>query len=168
MNRIFFLLLMIFPLTAFAQGFDVKTKSGTVKFTYDEGTSGTLGNVSATVNFDLSDLSKGSVSGSVDVSTIDTKNKLRNKHLRSKTYFDVEKYPKMTFKSTSISDHGNGMFKIKGKLKIKSTEKEVTFIASKKGSDLIFATAIYGLDYGVAVDKKREKTLIEIYVVIPM
>lgn len=159
---------MIFPLMVSAQSFDVTTNTGTVKFTYDEGTNGTLGNVSATVSFDLSDLSKGSVSGSVDVSTIDTKNKLRNNHLRGKSYFDVENYPTMTFKSTSISDHGNGMYKIKGKLKIKSTEKDVTFIASEKDNELIFATAIYGLDYDVAVDKKREKTLIEIFVVIPM
>lgn len=159
---------MIFPLTALAQSFNVKTNSGTVKFTYDGGTKGTLGNVSATVNFDISDLSKGSITGSVDVSTIDTKNNLRNKHLRGKSYFDVENYPTMSFKSTSISDDGNGVFTIKGKLKIKSTEKEVIFKATNDGGKLIFAAFIYGLDFDVAISKKREKTGIEIFVEIPM
>lgn len=168
MNRIFFLLLMIFPFAVSAQSFDIKTSEGTVSFTYDDGTKGTLGNVSATIKFDLSDLSKGSVSGSVNVSTLDTQNKLRNKHLKGKKFFDVENYPTMTFESTSITEGSDGVFTIKGKLKIKSTEKEVTFKATNKDGKLIFAAFIYGLDFDVAVGKKREKTGIEIFVEIPV
>lgn len=168
MNRIFFIFLMIFPLIASAQNFDVKTNSGTVKFTYEEGTKGTLGDVSATVKFDISDLSKGSISGSVNVSTLDTQNKLRNKHLKGEKFFDVENYPTMTFESTSISDDGDGVYTIKGKLKIKTTEKEVIFKATNSDGKLLFAAFIYGLDFDVAVGKKREKTGIEIFVEIPM
>ena len=158
---------MVFPLIASAQSVNVNTKKGTVNFTYDRSTKGTLGDVSATVKFDVSDLSKGSISGSVNVSTLDTKNNMRNKHLKGKDYFDSEKYPKMTFKSTSISETG-GVFSIKGKLKIKTTEKEVTFNAINEDGKLLLTTVIYGLDYNVAISKKREKTKIEISVVIPM
>ncbi len=152
---------------ASAQSFNVNTKKGTANFTYDKGAKGTLGDISATVKFDVSDLSKGSISGTVNVSTLDTKNKMRNKHLKGKDYFDCETYPTMTFKSTSISEN-EGIFRIKGKLKIKTTENEVTFKASKKDSKLVFTTVIYGLDYGVATSKKREKTKIEISIEIPM
>lgn len=154
-------------MVAAAQGFDVKTNKGTVNFTYDKGTKGTLGDVSATINFDVSDLSKGSISGTVNVSTLDTKNKMRNKHLKSDDYFDIENYPTMTFRSASISEK-DGAFFIKGKLKIKSTEKQTTFKAIKKDEKLIFTTTIYGLDYDVAISKKREKTKIDITVEIPM
>lgn len=167
MSKIFFILLMIFPMMASAQKFDVTTKKGTVNFTYDGGTKGTLGDVSATIKFDVSDLSKGSVSGTVNVSTLDTKNSLRNKHLKGKDYFNAEKYPTMTFKSTSISEN-NGVYIIKGKLKIKTTEKPVTFKATKKDGKLIFTTTIYGSDYDVAISSKREKTKIDISVAIPM
>jgi polyisoprenoid-binding protein YceI len=167
MNRIFFIFLMAFPMLSSAQSLDVNTKKGTVNFTYDKGTKGTLGDVSAIVKFDLSDLSKGSISGTVNVSTLDTKNKMRNKHLKGEDYFDSETYPTMTFKSTSISEK-DGNFSIKGKLKIKTTEKEVTFKAINKEGELIFTTVIYGLDYDVAISKKREKTKIEISIEIPM
>lgn len=167
MNRLFFILLIIFPMIATAQSFNVSTQEGTVNFTYDKGTKGTLGDVSARVRFNVSDLSKGSISGSVNVSTLDTKNKLRNKHLKGKDYFDIENYPKMTFESTSISEK-SGIFTIKGKLKIKTTEKAVTFKAVNKNGKLIFTTSIYGSDFDVAVSKKREKTKIDIAVVIPI
>ena len=158
---------MIFPMIASAQSFNVETKKGTVNFTYDEGTKGTLGDVSATIKFDVSDLSKGSISGTVNVSTLDTKNGMRNKHLKGEDYFDSENYPTMTFESTSISESG-GVFTIKGKLKIKTTEKEVIFKATNEEGKLLFTTVIYGLDYGVAISKKREKTKIEIFIEIPM
>ncbi|PHR21426.1 MAG: hypothetical protein COA38_18780 [Fluviicola sp.] len=167
MYRIFFIFLMIFPMIASAQSFNVETKKGTVNFTYDEGTKGTLGDVSATIKFDVSDLSKGSISGTVNVSTLDTKNGMRNKHLKGEDYFDSENYPTMTFESTSISESG-GVFTIKGKLKIKTTEKEVIFKATNEEGKLLFTTVIYGLDYGVAISKKREKTKIEIFIEIPM
>ncbi len=150
-----------------AQSFNVTTKKGTVNFTYDKGTKGTFEGVSATVKFDLSDLYKGSISGTVNVSTLDTKNKMRNKHLKGKGYFDSENYPIMKFKSTSITEN-EGVFTIKGKLKIKKTEKEVTFRAKKKSSKLVFTTVIYGLDYDVAISNKRDKTKIEISVEIPI
>ncbi len=167
MNRRFFVLFLLFPLFSFAQQFDVSTNKGTVEFTYADGTKGTFSGVNATINFDISKLSAGSVSGSVDVSTIDTDNKLRNKHLKGKDYFNVENYPTMTFESSSMWESGGDLM-VKGVLKIKETEKEVTFNAKEQDGSLVFTTTIYGLDFDVAPNKKREKTKIDVSVKIPM
>jgi len=167
MSRRFFALFLLFPLFSFAQQFDITTNKGAVEFTYADGTKGTFSGVDATIDFDLSKLSAGSISGSVDVSTIDTKNKMRNKHLRGKDFFDVENYPQMTFRSTSISE-SDGIFTVNGLLTIKGTEKEVTFNASENKGQLEFTTTIYGLDFDVATHNKREKTNIDVKVIIPI
>ena len=167
MKNVFFIILLIFPLISTAQQIDVKSTKGTARFVYFDGTEGTFSDISATVHFNLNDASKGSISGSVNVSTIDTKNKLRNKHLKEHKYFDVENYPAMTFESTTISEK-EGVFTIKGKLTIKETTREVTFKAGTEDNKLLLATYIYGLDFDVAVSKKREKTGIEVYVTLPL
>lgn len=167
MNKGILLILIAFSFYSSAQSFDVTSKKGSVKFTYDGGTKGTLGDVDAKINFDVSNLSKGSITGTVKVSTLDTGNDMRNNHLKSKDYFDSEKYPTMKFTSTSITQNGES-YLIKGKLKIKTTEKEVSFKAIKKGNALVFTTTIYGSDFDVAISKKREKTKIDISVEIPM
>jgi polyisoprenoid-binding protein YceI len=167
MKNLFFVFLLLFPLISSAQQFDIETTKGTASFTYFDGTEGTFSGVSAVVHFDLSDLSKGSVSGTVNVSTLDTKNKLRNKHLKEKKYFDAENYPTMSFESSSISEK-DGVFTIKGNLTIKNTTKEVIFKAGTEDDKLLLVTYIYGLDFDVAVSKKREKTGIEVYVTLPI
>ncbi|MBN4046690.1 YceI family protein [bacterium AH-315-P07] len=53
-------------------------------------------------SFDLNDLEKAVVEIEIDVASIDTKNKRRDKHLRTPDFFDVEKYPTATLKIYSI------------------------------------------------------------------
>lgn len=65
------------------------------------------------------------VTASIDVSTIDTSNGDRDKHLKSADFFDVAKYPKMTFKSKKITGTAEN-FKVVGDLTIKDKTKEVT------------------------------------------
>ncbi|MFY9664695.1 MAG: YceI family protein [Candidatus Cybelea sp.] len=63
----------------------------------------------------------------LDVSHEDTDNHDRDADLRSPTYFDVAKYPTMTFRSTSISAKDNTDFVVSGDLTIKDVTKPVTF-----------------------------------------
>ena len=67
-------------------------------------------------------------SGSFDVklpsNSINTGNKSRDKHLRSEDYFEVAKYPLITFKSSSVTRSGNG-YEVRGKLTIKNITKDV-------------------------------------------
>lgn len=65
---------------------------------------------------------------STDVATINTEVEMRDNHLRSAEFFDVEKYPKMTFKSTSIKKIGKekGKYKLMGNLTLHGITKPVT------------------------------------------
>ena len=70
----------------------------------------------------------------VDVNTINTRIDARDKHLRSADFFDVEKYPKMTFKSTSIRKTGDNKYELKGDLTMHGITKPVTVNMWHRGS----------------------------------
>ena len=76
---------------------------------------------SLTAGKKLSDLK---IESSIDVNSITTDDAEREKHLKSADFFDAEKFPKMTFVSTSVSGTESKL-KIKGKLTIKNVTKEV-------------------------------------------
>ena len=63
---------------------------------------------------------------SVDVNSINTEVDKRDDHLRSADFFDVEKYPKMTYKSTSIKRSGNDRYQLTGDLTLHGVTKPVT------------------------------------------
>jgi polyisoprenoid-binding protein YceI len=63
----------------------------------------------------------------LDVSHEDTDNHIRDADLRSPTYFDVEKYPTMTFHSTAIVPRDRSDFVVTGDLTIKNVTKPVSF-----------------------------------------
>jgi polyisoprenoid-binding protein YceI len=77
---------------------------------------------------DDKDLTKSSVEFSIEAASINTDNADRDKHLRSPEFFDVEKFPKLTFQSTKITKAGKG-YKLKGNLTIHGVTKEVTLDA---------------------------------------
>ena len=62
----------------------------------------------------------------IDASSIDTNVEARDKHLRSADFFDVEKYPALTFKSTSVTDVTETSAKLNGVLNLHGIEKPVT------------------------------------------
>ena len=61
----------------------------------------------------------------IDLASVDTGNSDRDAHLRSADFFDVEKHPKMTFVSRSVTPAGDGTYKVVGDLTIKGITKEV-------------------------------------------
>ena len=61
-----------------------------------------------TLKFDPNDLANSSLVGTVDATTIDTDNSLRNRHLKEKEdFFNVAKYPKLKMKTTKIEKEGS-------------------------------------------------------------
>lgn len=64
-------------------------------------------------------------SATIDASSVDTKTKERDKHLRSEDFFDVEKHPSITFVSTKVSNAAGEHAKLLGKLTILETTKTV-------------------------------------------
>ena len=78
-------------------------------------------------NFDGKDLTNASVEFTVQTTSVNTQNENRDKHLRSEDFFDVAKFPTMTFKSKKVIPGEGKKFQIVGDLTIKETTKEVTF-----------------------------------------
>ena len=70
---------------------------------------------------------------SAEVNSINTGNDDRDNHLRSADFFDVEKFGKLTFKSTGVTKVNEGEYKISGDLTIKEVTKNITLDAEYSG-----------------------------------
>ena len=82
---------------------------------------------------DASDLTSAEIQFSIDVASIDTRDAQRNGHLLSADFFDVEKYPQISFKSTKITSKGAGEYALGGDLSIHGVTQPVTFDVSFEG-----------------------------------
>jgi polyisoprenoid-binding protein YceI len=86
---------------------------------------GTFTKVGGVVVDDPSDRSKASVDVTIDASSVDTRVEMRDKDLRSDHFFDVAKYPTITFKSKRVEAAGAGKLKVTGDLTMHGVTKEV-------------------------------------------
>lgn len=86
---------------------------------------GTLGEVTGKVEVDDKDITKSKIEATIDLKGINTKVQKRDDHLRSKDFFDVEKFPSITFKSTKIEKGAGDKVKVTGDLTIKGVTKPV-------------------------------------------
>jgi len=71
---------------------------------------------------------------SIESASITTNNKKRDDHLKSPDFFNVEKFPKITFTSTSITSPKNGSFKITGDFEMHGVKKVITLDATFNGA----------------------------------
>ena len=81
--------------------------------------------VSGTVHFDPASPSAASVEASIDVASISTHDQQRDADLKSPNFFDVEKYPTITFKSKKVTATSGDSFAVVGDLTIHGVTKEV-------------------------------------------
>jgi polyisoprenoid-binding protein YceI len=81
--------------------------------------------INGTVVVDDADISKSYVNVTIDATTVDTREPDRDKHLMSPDFFDVAKYPSMTFKSTKVESNGPDKLKVTGDLTIRGVTKQV-------------------------------------------
>jgi polyisoprenoid-binding protein YceI len=86
---------------------------------------GHFGGVTGTVTLDQKDVTKSSVTATIDTTTVDTGNTQRDGHLKSPDFFDVAKFPTMTFVSKKLTDEG-GQKKLTGDLTLHGVTKTVT------------------------------------------
>jgi polyisoprenoid-binding protein YceI len=86
---------------------------------------GAFSKVTGTVQYDPADPSKTVVDITIDTNSIDTRVEARDKDLRSPRFFDVEKYPTITFKSKRVNSAGKGKMKITGDLTMHGVTAEV-------------------------------------------
>jgi len=85
---------------------------------------GQFGKTEGTVVIDDADLSKSKVDVTIDASSINTRDEKRDSHLKSPDFFDVAKFPTLTFRSTKVEKAGAGL-KVTGDLTIRGVTKPV-------------------------------------------
>jgi polyisoprenoid-binding protein YceI len=86
---------------------------------------GSISGVTGNVNWDDKDPSKSSVEATINTTTLTTNNEKRDAHLKSPDFFNVEKFPTMTFKSTAVTG-APGKLQVVGDLTLAGVTKSVT------------------------------------------
>lgn len=81
--------------------------------------------ISGQVVYDPADISKSSIEIAIEAASINTREPQRDTHLKSPDFFDVEKYPTITFKSTRVEGSA-GDLRVIGDLTIHGVTKLVT------------------------------------------
>ena len=100
---------------------------------------GTFSGVKGTILFDAKNIEKSEIELSLNSNSVNTNNKERDKHLKKEDYFNVEKFPLITFKSTKLSKKiGLNKYLLSGNLTIKGITKtvELEITLSEKDSKL--------------------------------
>jgi len=69
----------------------------------------------------------------VEVASLESRSDQRDTHLRSADFFDIEKYPYMTFKLTGVEIVDDENFKVTGDLTVKGITKPITLDATVEG-----------------------------------
>lgn len=83
--------------------------------------------VNGVITIDEVDISRSHVEASIDAASIDTREPDRDTHLRSADFFDVEKFPTLTFTSTRVTRTGHAHLEVEGDLTIHGVTRKVTF-----------------------------------------
>jgi polyisoprenoid-binding protein YceI len=127
---------------------------------------GEFGAYQGKVVLDEADVTKSSVEATIDVNSLNTKVADRDAHLKSADFFDVAKYPSITFKSTKVAKAGPDRLQVTGDLTLHGVTKpvvlDVTTSPEVKGmfgeTRRAFAatTRIQRKDYGLTWNKVVE------------
>jgi polyisoprenoid-binding protein YceI len=94
---------------------------------------GRFTDVKGTVVTEGNDSTKAQVEVIIDVNSIDTREPQRDAHLKSADFFDVEKFPYITFKSRRVTDVRGDEFKLVGDLTIHGVTREVVLEVTSEG-----------------------------------
>ncbi|MBX3064015.1 MAG: YceI family protein [Anaerolineae bacterium] len=115
-------------------------------------------NYSGTVQIDETNPQNSKVEVSIDVASLQTGDEKRDGHLKSADFFDVEKYPTMTFKSKRVelpAPNSTEHFKLIGDLTIKDVTKEVVLDVTNEGRQKTpWGTTAAGFTASTSVNRK--------------
>ena len=125
----------------------------------------------AEVMLDPAKIESSSVKITIDVKSIDTQSSSRDNHLRSKDFFDVEKFPQITFVSKKITKVDDKTYKVVGDMTMRGVTKEATIPLTKvfyenntgrfKGTFEINRTE-YGMTYNSMMNKIDDLVKVEV------
>ena len=94
---------------------------------------GTFGAVAGTIVLDEENPAASYVTAEIGAASIDTRQEQRDAHLRSPDFFDVEKFPAITFRSTRVEGLGGGRFDVAGDLTIRGVTRPVVLEVTDEG-----------------------------------
>jgi polyisoprenoid-binding protein YceI len=83
--------------------------------------------VKGALSLDEADLTKSRVEASIDAASINTREDQRDAHLKSADFFDVEKFPTLSFKSSKVTRVADGELAVAGELTIHGVSRNVAF-----------------------------------------
>jgi len=89
------------------------------------------------LDYNAAEPEKSSVEAKIKVASVNTGNERRDNHLRTADWFEAEKYPYMTFKSSSVRQTGEGQLVATGLLTIKDQAHEVELPIALLGQQMI-------------------------------
>ena len=127
--------------------------------------SGTFKDFDVTFTNTKEDFSDASLTATISVASVSTDNDKRDGHLKSADFFDAEKYPAITFKSSSFTKIGDNTYKIAGDLTIRGVARPVVLDAVYNGEVKAWgktiiaftaSTEINRFDFGVKWDSKMD------------
>lgn len=127
---------------------------------------GQFRDIDGVVNVDRANPEKSSVEFVIKATSIDTGNENRDKHLRTADFFDVEKFPLITFKSTAVKAKSKNDFEVTGDFTMHGVTKRITlpvtflgFGKTQRGEKAGFEieTTIDRKDYGVVWNRTLDE-----------
>ena len=167
-KQILSILLITVISLGFSQDFKIKSEESIIEFNYvSEEAVGTIKGVSGKIHFDLNNLSESYFETKADISSINTSNKTRDKHLNAPDYFHTDKYPYLIFKSESLKMEGSE-FVLIGNISIKEITKKEEIRFTYKDNVFEGRCVIYSNDYEIKKQKTREKSKILVKISVPV
>ena len=88
---------------------------------------------SGSISYDPANIAASKVSVAIESGSVSTNDAKRDGHLRSPDFFDIEKYPSLTFESTKVVPGSGNEFDIEGKLTIRGVTKDVVLKTESLG-----------------------------------
>ncbi|WP_374033863.1 YceI family protein [Bdellovibrio bacteriovorus] len=133
-----FMATSLVSISALAAKFDVDKAHTNVSFTAPHlmvsKVKGRFDQVSGSFEFDEKSMKLSDINVTIKTDSINTNEADRDKHMRSPDFFDVAKYPEMTFKSTNVKYDKNKPDKVEGDLTIRGITKKVTLDVDYNGA----------------------------------
>ena len=163
-------LLFAAPVLAAPQSYEIDPVHSRVEFTIRHMFSkvtGSFGAFKGTVVYDAAAPASSSANVEIDASSIDTNNDHRDSDLKGPDFFDVAKFPTLTFTSAKVTPGTEGKFKVEGKLTMHGVAQPVVldaaFLGSGPGLDgatragFEASTKVDRKDYGIVWNKTLDQ-----------
>ncbi len=97
-------------------------------------TSGRFTKFGGEIQINNKDITKSSVEVTIETASINTDSTMRDNDLRSPKFFDVAKYPTITFKSTAVKEVAKGKLEVTGDFTLHGVKKQITFPITNAGT----------------------------------